>query len=303
MHKPITFKYQLYFGQADTGKKDTTVWDLGSNSKEVKLSYLKSCTTYAWNLKSLRNDKWAWEWSNDRMFTTGGNCPGAVATGATVTASTGTKVKVIGTASATATWSVTNGAESYNVYYRPANETKYIHAVKVPSGGTSVTINYLGSATYYYRVAALVAGKEVWQAEKMLKAASGMQVQGITSYQMVQPKVSLKQPEISKVAPKVGKTAPRIGGGQVAGTTMQDSSMKKGWATVSWTNPGSISKYHVYYWSANTDQHALRNLDSSANRVTISGLNPNRTYWYRVQAIGHDGKAKWLSDAKSMMMY
>lgn len=216
-----------------------------------------------------------------------------------ITSHTGKKVMVVGEASAIATWAPVDGASSYNVYYRPAYESKWVHGVYVPAKGTSLTINYLGPAAYYYKVGAMVADKEVWSSEKMLKnahKASGQPVPGTNVKKplssMVKPVPSVVQKPAPKIAPKA---TTRLGGSQVAGITTQTGSQNTE-ATISWTNPGGVSKYHIYYWSAANDQHAVRNLESKAGILTIGSLTSGKTYWYRVQAIGFDGKARWATE-------
>lgn len=152
--------YQVYYGQASTGSKDSTIFNgLDGRSKCVKLYYLKPCTTYIWNL--LRNDggKWSWQWEKDQRFVTGGTCD--------VTQPI-TPI-IVGDAQATATWTVTNGATKYYIFYKGAGDTNWTHSAEVSSRATNYTINYLDpNRSYLYRVAALVDGKLIWQEERNL---------------------------------------------------------------------------------------------------------------------------------------
>ena len=300
-----TEKYQVYFDQNDANGKNNTVSDLDGRSGEITLSSLKACTTYRWNVKGYRRGRWDWLQENDQFFTTGGLCPKVVPTSTSGTA------KIVGNASAVVTWTPIDGADYYNVYYRAGNDTSYTGGIRVPAEGTSVTINYLGGGTYYYKVSGMVNGKEVWLPEKVLKGNTASQpVLGAVSNKTPvksAPQMLKKQTPVKQVKPvtKSGKTslAPsnsRIGGTVAGATTAMSGSSKQGIAQVLWTNPGGAAKYHVYFWSATNDQHAIRDLSSEANQVAISYLNTSRTYWYRVQVVKNDGTTMWLSDAKML---
>lgn len=164
--------FQVYYGQTNTGKKDTTVWGLSSESRQLTLNLLKACTQYSWNVKYLKDGKWSWLWSSDNTFTSGGACSATAAVGKVTTTAGGSKATIVGVGSATATWTVTTAATRYNVYYREAGSQGFTHSVSTGPNTTAVTINHLNpNVTYYYRVGALAGNKEVWQDEKMLKVA------------------------------------------------------------------------------------------------------------------------------------
>lgn len=162
--------FQVFYGQTNTGKKDTTVFNLTSESRSLTLNLLKACTQYNWNVKYLQDGKWSWLWSADKMFTSAGACSAVSASGSKTTTALGNKVTIVGVASATATWTPVNGATHYNIYYRESGSQAYSHSVSTGPNTTAVTINHLQvGTTYYYRVAGVTGGKEIWQAEKMLR--------------------------------------------------------------------------------------------------------------------------------------
>lgn len=154
-------KYQVYFGQSSTGNKDTGIYaGLDNRSKCVKLSYLKPCTEYIWNLNRLDGGKWTWQWESDQRFSTGGKCDTLEA----IPTST-----IVGNGKGMVTWNVADGATKYYIYYRPAGDANWSHSVEVGPNATNYTINYLDTnRSYNYRVAALVNGKLLWQNERNL---------------------------------------------------------------------------------------------------------------------------------------
>ena len=145
-------QFQLFMGQADQNRKDTVIIDgLDNRSRSLTINYLKPCTTYVWNLFANKGSMWKWVWESDQSFTTGGTCPN----GKNMSQPT---AKIVGTSSATATWTPIDGADHYNVYYRTASDSSYTSALTVPADGSSVMINYLGSGAYYYKVAGVIGG-------------------------------------------------------------------------------------------------------------------------------------------------
>ncbi|RJR15364.1 fibronectin type III domain-containing protein [Candidatus Microgenomates bacterium] len=153
--------YQVYYGQADTGTKDSSIFNgLDNRSKCVTISYLKPCTTYMWNLLRKDDAKWSWQWESDQRFTTGGACE----TIQPVVVNT-----IVGNGRATVNWNVVDGASKYFVFYKEAGRTNWAYSADVPPQATTYTINYLSpNQAYVYRVAAVVDNELVWQAENNL---------------------------------------------------------------------------------------------------------------------------------------
>ena len=153
--------------------------------------------------------------------------------------------------------------------------------------------------------------------EKLLKGAGGggTPVLGVVSNAKTVTKTTTKKqapvkavvkPRLPKVqsTTRPGKTSAipstQTGGAEVAGITTQMSTPTLGMATVVWTNPGGVTKYHLYYWSSTADQHAVRDLTDQANTLTINSLNVAKTYLYRIQAVKYDGQTMWLNEAKTL---
>jgi hypothetical protein len=286
-------RYQLLFGQANTGRKDSGL-SLESRSRTVTLHNLKPCTTYAWDLYSGKAGRYSKVLSNN-MFTTGGVCASPVPAttyGNSMVSNVVEKTQVSGTKSGSSTigWSSRPNVKEYHVYYRSAADAKYVHAVTVPGTGTSVTINYLQpGVTYYYRVAAVVDGKEQWYPEKQLQTATGEKpVLGVTT-----------QPQYSGVGGStgyqgiLGTTDPTVG--RQVGTVCSTD----GKANVSIRHPQGVSveKVHVFFGTgSNNYQHAVRDLSPSAREVTIGHLDTCRNYVFQVLVIGKDGRGFWQGE-------
>ncbi len=189
----------FYFGQTDTGKKDTAV-KLDQNSRCLTVSSLKPCTSYSYNISGEKNGKWNWEWASDKTFTTEGTCESSSpATSGSTPVSSNTAV--VGNASADAMWTTVDGASAYHVYYRESSSTTFGHAVKVPTQSRSVTVKALNPAvTYYYKVAGIVGGKEVFQAEKVLRSGSQANIPPVLGVNRSTPK-QVKKPVVKQPAP------------------------------------------------------------------------------------------------------
>jgi len=291
--------YQLFYGQANHNVKDSAIYDgLTSGSRCVRLSSLKPCTTYAWNLLRKDGGVYSWQWASDQRFTTGGQCAVTGSkVGSAITTSTGNYVKVSGKGTATVNWPLISGAQYYNVYYRASSDKVTPHALRVPEGATQVTINYLDPAkTYYYRVAGMVNGKEVWLPEQVMQRAQYKQVLGAQTQQPYMKNRSYNNNNYQNYQVLGGYTTNPAAGGWSA------PKMGSGKATVSWRGPNnSVANFHVYFGTkAGHWDNAVRNLSSNASRITISSLNPSQTYYYAVQAIGLDGKAWWVDSGMLM---
>lgn len=210
-------KYIVWYGQADTRTKDSTISpdELRSDSRMVRLNYLKPCTTYMWNVQGLRGGQWSWLWSSDQFFTTGGTCPDTkVNTGSQVTTATGVKATIAGNSSAVITWTPVNGAQKYNVYYKLCTDAKYNHAVQVPDKGSSVTLNYLNPAQRYcYRIAAVVGGKEMWMPEKEIQLVSPVTTKPVLGVQTYKPSplsTGMRAPQLAYTGSTGGTTPSMI---------------------------------------------------------------------------------------------
>lgn len=320
--------FQLYFGQAYTGKKvvkDTAVL-LNSNSRCENLKLLKPDTEYIWNVKAKRGGKWEWAYGSDKTFRTGG-----VSTNDTslrLSSSAGNSVVTGDFAQSTASWQPVSGAVDYKIYYGP-KENPMAHGVKVSDRGLSLSIGGLkAKETYYYRVAALVGNKEVWSPTQVLyqPKTSTTPVLGTHTYRTPKPVSQVPTMKMNKKAPVAQEVneyearrqtayspsrAPQgIGGmyyGQVAGVTnsMNTTVKKANSGRAMWTNTaGAVKSFQIFYWSDSGEKFGVTINDSQASaksrELTIQALNPEKSYTYRVQAITVGGKAVWLTDVKPL---
>lgn len=257
--------------------------------------------------------------------------------------------------SATAVWVPVDGAAQYHVYYRESGNTSWPHSVIVGSNTTSVTINHLNASTsYYYKVAALVEGREVWQTEKLLASAKSPEpVLGIfddlfgnkpmydtgfddmpeTIFETVDDEESYNEMngiggsdmdsdeiydtqyenefiEETDIVPVTDDQSMNYDnyGDEFTGET-DDTEIdlvnelttevftRNDWGTAYWSSPDqTVSKYHIYYWSADTDRHAVRDLSPDAQNMTINALHTDRAYFYQVEAILTNGQSVWVTE-------
>ncbi len=286
--------YQVFFGQANTGLKDSAI-ALDGGSRTVTLNNLKPCTSYKWDLYSGNSGTWR-KVIFDRWFTTDGSCSGPSpmpAMGNSMVTTVGQQTWTTGkTGSSTIGWSTIPSATEYHVYYRPSSSSTYIHSVVVPSNGNSITINYLTPGVqYFYRVAGVVNGVEVWLPEKTLQLPTGQKpVLGAYSGNM-QPRSS------SNEGGRNGILGVNDVMSNTAGAT--NTCTDTGWASISIRTPDGVSvdRVHVLYSSSsNNYRHALRDLSQSAHEVTISNLSTCKTYYYQVEVMGQDGRAYWQGE-------
>lgn len=267
---PAADRYQLWYGQTDTNRKDSTIYEgLDFRSQGVTIHNLKPCTQYSWNLLALRSGKWAWSWASDQTFTTGGVCPtpesGAV--GTMLTTATGKKVTVTGTASAVATWSVVDGASQYNIYYRTAADTGYPHSAVVGPKTTSYTINYLNPAVkYFYKVCAVAGRKEVCGSEKVLYAP--------------------KAPVLGEKTSRRSSSKNKVLGAQVVGNETYE---------INWRGTAAADAYQVHYGQTDKgvkDSTIFEGLDFRSRSVTLYKLKPCTQYSWNLK-VQRGGKWAW----------
>ncbi len=216
----------------------------------------------------------------------------------------GKKVVVNGTTKATAYWTPVDSASSYHVYFKICGSSNYEGSVRVGDKGSKIEIGYLNAAKRYcYQAVPLISGKERWEKAPEKKLYSPQPVLGATtinsnSQTYTNPdydrSLAMNKPEIAYEKPRRGQ----VGIDPIVDPTndVPPGVPPQTSAVARWNNDykSQTNKIHVYYWTNQSDKHAVRNLPGNANEVMINYLNPTARYSYSVQAVLHNGKTVML---------
>ena len=286
--EPGGLGYQVYYGQTNTGVKDSSVAGLAQNSERLMLNHLKPCTQYTYNvLASLSGNSRKWLWKDDPTFVTGGDCGPKKLTnapGVTLVSDVVTTKDKTGKNSSTIGWSKKAGASGYTVYYRNETSKRYDSAVKVPAEGSSLTINQLTPGmNYYYQVCATLDNKEQCYGEKMLQQKSG--VKPVLGAKTTTPFNPVKAPQKAPSSKKV------LGVAETERATPKTCDNNKK-VTLNWgPDNNTVTKYHVVYGTKDKVwQYAVRDLSDQSRSLTVGALNSCTRYWFEVWAVSGDGK-------------
>lgn len=186
-------KFHVYYGESTTSKTNTV--DLHGTSRGLRVSHLKPCTTYYWNVNVLSpNGRTQWLWGTDKKFVTGGvDCPrtqvrttmnrpvlgttsnyqyqqtynsyGGLFSDSVLGDTTMPAQTCTTTGKATVWWNGSGGraAARYHVYYSHVHGQQH-HAVRnLQQSVNSVELGYLDTCqTYYYSVQAVGFDGSTW---------------------------------------------------------------------------------------------------------------------------------------------
>lgn len=172
--------------------------------------------------------------------------------------------EVVGHESATAGWNPVHGATGYHIYYGPEKNVR-AHAVKVSDRAQAITINLLSpSVSYYFQVAGIVSGKEVWQSVQKLRDAA------------------VTTPAANKVL------------AAVVGNETYDVS----WYGLPVSDNGNDG-YQLFYKQVGTMvDNTVGSIPSQARSMTLRHLKPCTTYEWSLKS-GRNGVWNWVVRGRS----
>ena len=170
--------------------------------------------------------------------------------------------EITGTRKATVKWNGIKEAESYNIYYKEAKETSFVHAVRdLSKDSRSLTINYLkNKGSYVYRLCAV-------DNKKVEFSCTG--IRNLVGTTIANSSVIVTEKTIVQ--------APVVTGSRQA--------------TVSWEGNEKAEHFYILYRKSNESvwTHSVFNLDHNSRSFTIKYLD-NVDYEYQIVALDGDYK-------------